>query len=74
MARRVVVKLKDDFNENCTGVERFVYEQKLRSKKLKQVKIDTHVRTFILVPKGMPEIKIERLKLKYKNHIENRKL
>lgn len=73
MARRVVVKYKEDLNENCTGVDRFVYEQNKRSKHLKPVMIDTAVRTFILVPKNMPAERIERLKLKYKNNIEERK-
>lgn len=71
---RRVLKPKEDLNENTEGVEKYVLKQKRNVRKMKPVLVDTQIRTFILVPKDMPESKVERLKLKYKNYIEDRKL
>ncbi|RNC66448.1 hypothetical protein D7D25_02930 [Proteiniphilum sp. X52] len=73
MARKKAFKHKDDFGENIEGVERFVIAQLRRAKNMIPVKIETAVRTFILVPKDMTAERIERLKLKYKNNMEERK-
>ncbi|KAF5049661.1 hypothetical protein DSECCO2_437510 [anaerobic digester metagenome] len=73
MARKKTLKYKDDFGENLDGIERFVFAQSRRAKNMIPVKIETAVRTFILVPKDMTAERIERLKLKYKNNIEERK-
>lgn len=67
-------KHKDNFGENIEGVEVFVVAQHRRAKNMVPVKIDTAVRTFILVPKDMPKEKVERLKVRYKQQIESRRL